>query len=70
MKVIGMEQRLLVWRKSSHSQAGSGDCVEIAAMGDVIAVRDSKDPEGPKLFVGRMAWRKVARAIAEGELDR
>lgn len=34
---------MIVWRKSSHS--GSGDqCVEVAALGRSVAVRDSKNP--------------------------
>ncbi|XRQ16834.1 DUF397 domain-containing protein, partial [Actinomadura welshii] len=39
-----------VWRKSSHSGTqGGSDCVEVGRFPDSIAVRDSKDPEGPKL---------------------
>jgi hypothetical protein len=44
------------WRKSTHS-GGNGDCVEIASLGDAMAVRDSKHPTGPSLFVSRDIWR-------------
>ncbi|MFC5183045.1 DUF397 domain-containing protein [Actinomadura harenae] len=39
------------WRKSSHSGGGSssGDCVELADLGPTVGVRDSRDPEGPRL---------------------
>ena len=38
------------WRKSSYSGGNGGNCVEVAALpDDSRAVRDSKDPEGPKL---------------------
>ncbi|GAA3417774.1 DUF397 domain-containing protein [Streptosporangium vulgare] len=43
------------WRKSSLS-GGNGDCVEVADLGDVVAVRDSKDPGGPQLVFTRGTW--------------
>jgi hypothetical protein len=39
----------LSWRKSSHSNASTGDCVELAHLPGEVAVRDSKDPSGPVL---------------------
>ncbi|MGH7735076.1 MAG: DUF397 domain-containing protein [Gemmatimonadales bacterium] len=40
------------WRKSSYSSA-NGACVEVALFQDVIAVRDSKDPDGPACWQPR-----------------
>ncbi|MBA9002520.1 DUF397 domain-containing protein [Thermomonospora cellulosilytica] len=40
------------WRKSSYS-GGGPDCVELADLGRVVGIRDSKDPEGPVLSVTR-----------------
>lgn len=46
----------LRWRKSSHSRPDKHDCVEVAAAGESVAVRDSKDPAGPALSVSRKAF--------------
>ncbi|WP_119728543.1 DUF397 domain-containing protein [Thermomonospora amylolytica] len=50
------------WRKSSYSHGGSGDCVELAALPDVIGIRDSKNPAAGHLRVGR---RHLAALLAE-----
>ena len=41
------------WRKSSRSGgANGGQCVEVACnLPGIVAVRDSKDPDGPALVV-------------------
>ncbi|RAY10810.1 hypothetical protein DPM19_33655 [Actinomadura craniellae] len=38
------------WRKSTHS-GGGNECIELADLGDTIAIRDSKNPEGPLLHL-------------------
>jgi hypothetical protein len=35
----------------------------------VIAVRDSKDPDGPKLFFRPSAWQDLLERIKTGELE-
>ena len=47
------------WRKSVRSQ-NNGACVEVARVGDVIGIRDSKNPNGPTLTVD--AHRLVSAA--------
>ena len=45
------------WRKSSRSGDNGGNCVEVARnLPCGIAVRDSKNPDGPALIVSRDAW--------------
>lgn len=45
------------WRKSRRSN-GQAECVEVAATRPgVIAIRDSKDPDGPRLAFGFAQWR-------------
>jgi hypothetical protein len=43
-----MDVRNAEWRKSSHS-GGNNECVELAFVGGVGAIRDSKNPDGPVL---------------------
>jgi uncharacterized protein DUF397 len=56
-----------VWRTSSYS-GQNGDCVEVASSApDVVAVRDSKDREGPVLRFRPAEWRAFTAQIrAEG----
>ena len=51
------------WRKAARSTNNGGACVEIAAVADVIAVRDSKDPAGPTLVFDRAAFRAFATRL-------
>ncbi|MBC6459447.1 DUF397 domain-containing protein [Actinomadura sp. HBU206391] len=47
----------LRWRKSSRSTDNGGNCVELAALPGMVAVRDSKNPEGGVLFFPRKTFR-------------
>jgi hypothetical protein len=52
-----------VWRKSSHSLEAHAECVEIAELPRMIAVRDSKHPDGPVLTFGRPAFTALTNVI-------
>ena len=54
--------RAITWRKSSYSGNNGGNCIEVAAA-PLIAVRDSKDPDGPRLTFGREAWDAFAAEV-------
>ena len=58
-----------IWRKSSRSGNNGGNCVEVASLDHVIAVRDSKNPDGPKLALTRTDWRTFVAGIRDGEFD-
>lgn len=57
------------WFKSSYSQAG-GECVEVAFLGDVVGVRDSKDAGGPALMFTPAAWDVFTEGVSSGAFDR
>lgn len=48
------------WRKSSFSQNG-GNCVEVANLATGIAVRDSKNPDGPVLAITPASWSALVQ---------
>ncbi|WP_231329681.1 DUF397 domain-containing protein [Actinomadura graeca] len=43
----------VVWRKSAWSGENGGACVELASVRGVIAIRDSRNPDGPKIHISR-----------------
>ncbi|GAA0846096.1 DUF397 domain-containing protein [Streptosporangium amethystogenes subsp. fukuiense] len=66
-----MDLSAAIWRKSSRSGGNGGQCVEVAAnLPEVIAVRDSKDPDGPKLLLTPTEWATFVRGIKTGDFDR
>jgi Domain of unknown function (DUF397) len=55
------------WRKSSYS--GNNGCVEVAVVGDRVAVRDSKDRGGPVLLFTSDEWAAFLAGARDGEFD-
>jgi hypothetical protein len=53
------------WRKSSYSTA-QNDCVEVHS--SLGALRDSKNPEGPRLDVRRAALARFVDAVKADRL--
>lgn len=51
------------WRKSSHSGANGGSCVEVAGAARVVLVRDTKDRDGRTLAFSAEAWRAFAERL-------
>jgi Domain of unknown function (DUF397) len=58
----------LNWRKSSYSNSNA-QCVEVATVGADIAVRDSKDPDGPALILTAQEWQAFTAGMAAGQFD-
>lgn len=67
------------WRKSSYSDNGGADCVEVAVVSGMalhktgtdrlLAVRDSKNPDGPNLFFTPTEWRDFTTRIRNNTID-
>jgi hypothetical protein len=51
------------WRTSSYSSQ-DGNCVEVATnLPGTVAVRDSKQPDGPGLLVSAADWQAFVRGL-------
>lgn len=50
------------WRTSAHS-GGNGNCVQVAALPQLVAVRDSKHPDGAVLIFTAREWAGFAKAV-------
>lgn len=53
----------LKWRKATYSSTNGGACIEVGETGRSVAVRDSKDPEGPKLGFTPKTWQAFTAGI-------
>ena len=56
------------WRKSTHS-GNNGSCVELAPLTEGVAVRDSKNPDAPKLAFARRDFRSFVVRVKANALD-
>ncbi|MGW4441973.1 DUF397 domain-containing protein [Streptomyces sp. NPDC004682] len=56
------------WVKASASD-GVNDCVELADLGENIAMRQSLDPEGPALIFTRSELAAFVDGSRKGEFD-
>ncbi|WP_433265471.1 DUF397 domain-containing protein [Actinosynnema sp. CS-041913] len=50
----------MTWRKSSYSSS-QANCVEVRHHDKSVAVRDSKNPDGPVLTFPEVHWRGFVR---------
>lgn len=57
-----------VWFKSSKS-GSSGSCVEVCNQGDIVKVRDSKNPGGGCLVLSKTSFTDFIDAVKNGQFD-
>jgi Domain of unknown function (DUF397) len=53
------------WRKSTFS--GEGGCLEVCASAGGVEIRDSKDPDGPRLSFTDVEWTAFTAGVRAGE---
>jgi hypothetical protein len=56
-----------LWRKSTRCESNA--CVEVASLGESVAMRDSKRTDGPVLVFTAQAWHDFLAAARDGEFD-
>jgi hypothetical protein len=56
------------WHKSSYS--GTSGCIQVAYIDGYIAVRDSKESQGPALVFNTDEWQAFIKGVRDGEFDR
>ncbi|WKU45333.1 DUF397 domain-containing protein [Streptomyces sp. VNUA116] len=55
------------WFKSSYSDDSNGiHCISVAALASVVAVRDSKQQNGPAFVAPTAAWSSFIREVKTG----
>ncbi|NKZ03545.1 DUF397 domain-containing protein [Actinomadura latina] len=63
-----MDLSSATWRKASRSHDDGDQCIEVASALDLVAVRDSKDPHGPKLVISQSDFQSLVRIVKESPL--
>ncbi|GAA4236602.1 hypothetical protein GCM10022254_46660 [Actinomadura meridiana] len=58
-----MDLSTVTWRKASRSSELGDNCVEVASVPSVVALRDSKNPEGGNILVTREDFRRLAETL-------
>lgn len=58
-----MDLKIAVWKKAVRSNDSGDACVEVGANSEIAAIRDSKDPGGPKLVISHNDFQSLARTI-------
>lgn len=69
MGVVGRSASNGEWRTSSYCSGANSSCVAVTASGDIVAVRDTKDPGGPVLRFTVAEWRAFVLGVQAGEFN-
>lgn len=55
------------WRRSGRCDNSGPNCVEVAVTPNGVAIRDSKDPNGPALSFTQDEWDAFKGGIEDGD---
>lgn len=61
------EQAGIVWQKSTASE--SGNCVEVAFLGESVLMRHSQEHSGRVLTFSLAEWAAFVTGVRQGEFD-
>ncbi|MFG2072036.1 DUF397 domain-containing protein [Nonomuraea maritima] len=66
---MDIHTKVVAWQKSSFCN-GASACVEVAPLADGnVALRDSKEQDGPVLVFTPAEWAAFTAGVREGEFD-
>ncbi|RKS76178.1 uncharacterized protein DUF397 [Actinomadura pelletieri DSM 43383] len=51
------------WRKASRSSDKGDNCVEVASVPNIVALRDSKDPNGGNILLSHQNFRHLTHTL-------
>ena len=57
------------WTAGRRRRPDRANCVEVAFVGEAIAVRDSTKPDGPALIFTPAEWEAFVGGAKDGEFD-
>lgn len=67
-RILAARDLRVSWVKSSYSDAGNA-CVEVAGLPGTVAVRDSKNPDGPALLMPSAAFGAFVTGVRESRFE-
>ncbi|WP_338071479.1 DUF397 domain-containing protein [Actinomadura bangladeshensis] len=56
---------MIKWRKAQQSGDQGDACVEVARFPEAVAVRDSKNPDGPKLLLTPHTFQTILNNLKQ-----
>jgi Domain of unknown function (DUF397) len=57
---------ILNWRKPSHSLS-NGNCIEVGTGQALVAIRDSRDADGPVISVSLRNWTRFTEHVKRAD---
>jgi hypothetical protein len=53
-----------IWRKNTYGSSTGQNCVEVATnLPGIVAIRDSNNPDGPRLLIPAAEWRAFVHGL-------